>query len=361
MQQTIKKVLIFEGGGIGDVIMATPTLKGIKHFFSEAKIDIAVSSRTVDILFDRRGWNKVILLDRGIKSKNLTMSILRNLRLLFEFRRHKYDLVIDLQAVESYKSAILRYLFYKIIGSKLIAGRNTDGRGFYLTYKAAEALKGNTHEVERKLSIIKAMGGNYHNKDITISIEIKRLNYVNALLKESNLTENNIIFGINPCAFRPSRQWKHDKFIELARILSRNFKASIVIIGSNIDTELVKKILQDFKDIKAIGFTDLSLLDLAALISKFTVFITNDTGPMHIAAAVGTPTVAIFGPENYFRYGPYMDNKMKKIVAVHNVYCRPCVKFTCRNHLCMDQITVNHVLKSVESLMRKITNPEGIL
>ena len=79
------------------------------------------------------------------------MSILRNLRLLFECRRHKYDLVIDLQAIESYKSAIIRYLFYKIIGSKLIAGHNTDGRGFCLTYKAAEALKGNTHEVREKV------------------------------------------------------------------------------------------------------------------------------------------------------------------------------------------------------------------
>src|SRR3989304_6243213 len=131
----IKKILIFTGGGIGDVVMSLPALRSIGECFKGKEIDIAISSRVRDIVDNVIKWNDIIVWDKGLVKKTITRSMISNYDLLLYLRKRRYDLLIDIEAVETMQAAVKRFIFYKLINVKEIAGRNTDGRGFFLNYK----------------------------------------------------------------------------------------------------------------------------------------------------------------------------------------------------------------------------------
>jgi len=109
--------------------------------------------------------------------------------------------------------------------------------------------------------------------------------------------------------------------------------------------------LNDVEPILAIGFP---LGRLGALLERVQLFISNDTGPFHIADALNIPFVVIFGPENFYRYGPYNTKSKSRIVTGMKISCSPCLKYECRTHECMESITPDMVWEEVESLMKEI-------
>ena len=243
---------------------------------------------------------------------------------------------------------------FSAIGAKYRIGRDTDRRGFFYNLKVPEGSLSSSHEVERMLDIARTLGAKIRNKDLEIPLFTDDRNYVTEFFSQHHIREDDLVIGINPGAFRPSRKWDKKKFALVADGLSKKYQARIIITGGKRDIKLANNIsnLMIIKPIIVAGKT--TLKQLAVLIQKCKLFITNDSGPMHIAAAVKTPLIALFGP-GPLEYSPYGDGK-RHIVIKKEVDCSPCYKMKCRSHKCMERISAGEVLQAAEKQLDRFFN-----
>ena len=260
--------------------------------------------------------------------------------------------MIDLEAIETWKSSLLRYIFYTCVGAENKVGRDSDGKGFFLDVKVHDDLFGTVHEVDRKMLIASALGAEDNNTKQEFYISTDDRKFVNDWLLDSGIGDSRTIVAIHPGAFVPTRQWKSEGFIEVAKKLYQKYKAQIILTGGSNDNVVykIKSELNDVEPILAIGFP---LGRLGALLERVQLFISNDTGPFHISDALNIPLVVIFGPENPYRYGPYNTKSKSRIVTGMKISCSPCLKYECRTHECMESITSEMVWEEVKSLMEE--------
>ncbi len=351
-----KKILIMEAGGIGDIVMSTPTLRALREKFSDSEIALLTVPRTAQTINIKQYADRILYFKQEAFSKGPSKSIYKqifsNIQLLLALRKERFDMIIDLEAIESWKASLRRYIFYKGVGAKSKVGRNSDGKGFFLDIKVDDDLFGKVHEVDRKLLIARALGAATENTKQEFYISKEDRESINNWRMDSGIDDSRTIVAIQPGAFVPSRQWNSKGFVEIGRRLFQQYNAQIIITGGNNDNIAygINDALKDIKPILAIGFP---LSRLGALLERVHLFISNDTGPFHIADAINTPYVVLFGPENPYRYGPYDTRSESRIVTGMKVSCSPCLKYTCRTHECMESITTDMVWEGVVSLLRK--------
>lgn len=339
------------------MIMSTPALKAIHKKFSNSEITLLTVPRSAQALNNKRYANKILYFKQESFSKGparpIYNQVFSNLRLLWSLRKERFDMMIDLEAIETWKSSLLRYIFYICVGAGNKVGRNSDGKGFFLDVKVHDDLFGTVHEVDRKLLIARALGAKTNDTKQEFYISTEDREFINDWLLDSGIGDSRTIVAMQPGAFVPTRQWKSEGFIEVAKKSYQKYKAQIILTGGSNDNVVykIKDELNDVEPILAIGFP---LGRLGALLERVQLFISNDTGPFHIADALNIPFVVIFGPENSYRYGPYNTKSKSRIVTGMKISCSPCLKYECRTHECMESITPDMVWGEVESLMKEI-------
>jgi heptosyltransferase-2 len=172
------------------------------------------------------------------------------------------------------------------------------------------------------------------------------------VLKDLGIPEGKPLIGMNPGAtYGLAKCWYPDRFGEMGKRLSEKWQARVLLFGKEEERPIVHEILKHMgmKGIDLTGKT--GLLQLAALIERCTLLVTNDTGTMHVATAVGTPVVAIFGSTPPLTTGPWGDGH---VVVKRDVPCSPCWKRICpTDHQCMDLITVDEVEEAVDKQLRR--------
>jgi len=356
MPDNPNKILIMEAGGIGDMVMSTPALRAIREKFPDSEIVLLTVPRTAQAInishyADRSISFKQEAFSKG-PSKPIYKQIFSNLKLLLELRREKFDMAIDMEAIESWKASLLRCIFYMCIGTKSKVGRNSDGKGFFLDVKAEDDLFGKIHEVDRKLLIAEALGAETKNRKQEFYISEEDREFINKWMVDFGIDDNSTIVALQPGAFVPSRQWKTEGFVEIGKRLYQKYKAQIIITGGNNDS-IAYEINNDLRDVQPILAVGLPLSRLGALLERVHLFVSNDTGPFHIADAINTPYVVLFGPENPYRYGPYDTRSGSRIVTGMDITCSPCLKHTCKTHECMESISTDMVWDGVESLLKE--------
>lgn len=357
MHSEYKKILIMEAGGIGDMIMSTPALKAIRKKFSDSEITLLTVPRSAQALKNKRYADKILYFKQESFSKGPSRSICNqvfsNLRLLWSLRKESFDMVIDLEAIETWKASLLRYIFYICVGAENRVGRDSDGKGFFLDVKVRDDLFGEVHEVDRKLLIARALGAEAGDRKQEFYISQDDREFIHNWVLDSGIGNSRTVVAMQPGAFVPTRQWKSEGFIEVAKKLYQKYNAQIILTGGSSDNVVheIKDELDDVAPILAVGFP---LGRLGALLERVQLFISNDTGPFHIADALNIPYVVIFGPENFHRYGPYNTKSGSRIVTGIKITCSPCLKYECGTHECMESITSEMVWDEVESLMKEI-------
>jgi lipopolysaccharide heptosyltransferase II len=168
-----------------------------------------------------------------------------------------------------------------------------------------------------------------------------------ALLIRHDISEPRLLVAINPAAKWETKLWSNLKFAKLADTLIQQYGANVVFTGSSEDRARVQDIISAMEGKAANLAGETTLRTLAALYEKTGFLVSTDTGPMHIASAVGTPVVALFGPTAPWRTGPFGPDH--QIIRV-GTECSPCFKRQCRAIRCMEEISVEHVLDGVQKL-----------
>lgn len=323
-----KKILIMEAGGIGDMVMSTPVLKALRKKFAHSDITLLTVPRTAEALNIKHYADRILYFKQEAFSKGPSKSIYKqifsNIKLLLALRNEKFDMMIDLEAIETWKASLLRYIFYKSVGAKKKVGRDSNGKGFFLDTKVHDDLFGKVHEVDRKLLIAGALGAETKNTKQEFSISREDREFINNWLMDSGIDDNRTIVAIQPGSFVPSRQWKSKGFVEIGRRLYQKYKAQVIITGGTNDN-VAYEINDELKDIKPVPAIGLPLCRIGALLERVHLFISNDTGPFHIADVINTPYVVLFGPENPYRYGPYDTRSKSRIVTGMKVSDRKSV------------------------------------
>jgi heptosyltransferase-2 len=353
-----QKILILELGGIGDTAMSIPAVRAVLNTHRNAHITVLTVPRTRAIIesLKAEGTGNLDVMSTDVMEKgeaNGWGSLIKKMR------SERYDIAIDLSAVETFKAAVKRWLFFKALAVTKTFGRNTNGRGWGFSKKSDDVLTSDEHEVLRKINVVELLGIKAESSAPCLTVSERDKEYADGILAEWT---GGLIVGINPSAFRPSRTWSAGRFKEVARWLIEDMSAHVVITGGDKEKAVVESIAESLPDDQVKTVTGVSIMKFGAVIERMNIFITNDTGPMHIAAAVGVPIVALFGQTNLYRYHPYINDSQYSTIKKECSIC-PCTSFEdpmqeCRKHdceqkACMDSITLEEVKEAVEKLLSK--------
>lgn len=339
----VRKLLIRAVNWVGDAVMTTPAIGTIREHFPQAEITL-LANPLVAQLFSPHAWvDRVITFDRNGTHRGIR----GRLRLAATLRKEAFDAVVILP--NSFDSALVPWL----AGIPVRLGKNSDGRGFMLTGRYNPD-KDSTiiHEVGYYQNLVHHFGisGQIGEPRLFTSLE-EDLNTTGRLAAHG-MTAEDLVIGINPgAAYGSAKRWYPDRFAEVAKRLAEEWSARIVIFGGPEETEIAADIEQRLSGagLNLAGKT--SLRELMALIKRCNFFITNDSGPMHIAAAFGVPLVAIFGSTDHATTSPYTD---KAVVVRKDVACAPCKLRECpTDHQCMTAVTARDVMDAAHRLIER--------
>ncbi|MDR3274778.1 MAG: DUF374 domain-containing protein [Endomicrobium sp.] len=331
------KILIVQPSRIGDIIFSLPVLSALKKRYPNAKISWIVDDRCCEILEGNACLENIFIWNR----KQVSFKYYKDLRR--KLKNQKFDLSIDLHGLA--KSAV----FVKFASARFkIASSSTNGMKEFSWLFSKEIKSPETyHCVERHFEVAKYLDcADEINYPIAVS-ETDFKNVRKKLLKENVNIEN--IIGIHPGGGWISRRWHSYNFAMLARRLKTEIEADIVLVGGKeggtTERGLSEKIIAD----AGVQISDMTgkftLKELCAFIKICKIFVGNEAGPMHIATALGAQAVAILGPTNASRTGPYKGNT--KIIQ-HKFACQPCRNRDCKDTVCMCSVTVSEVFEEVK-------------
>ncbi|NLI83593.1 MAG: lipopolysaccharide heptosyltransferase II [Deltaproteobacteria bacterium] len=329
------RILVRSTNWIGDAVMTTPAMAALRAFFPAARITVAANPSVAELFSPHPSCDEVIVLDKQRAHQGL-QGLFRFSRIL---NRERFDLALLFQ--NALEAGILAWL----ARIPIRAGYSTDGRGFLLTHRvpvgrAERAM----HHTAYYLHMLKSLGIEGGNGRLCLTCTASERAWAQSVLGED------FWVAINPGAtYGSAKRWFPDRFARVASTLAGKTGAGILLVGGAteraIGAEIEKAV--NGRVLNLMGET--SVRQLMALLEKCRLLITNDSGPMHVAAALGIPLVALFGPTDHTTTSPLADNWR---LVRKPAECAPCLKRTCpTDHRCMEAIGPDDVLQAVKDLM----------
>jgi lipopolysaccharide heptosyltransferase I len=345
------KILIVKTSAIGDVIHTLPSLWSLRVHFPDAHITWLVEESAADLLSGHPALNRVLVACRKTWLEDLRAGRLyRALRGLLQFVRRvrdtRYDLVIDFQGL--IKSAVWVLLARGVRKVGFGPGMEHDEHSYLALNERIPAVDMDQHAIERSLLLLKGIGVPAGDIRYTLPVSPAQESEAVALLRAVGVGNADRLVAINPMARWTTKLWEPASFAALADRLERDGICAVFTGGPQDATALddIGRLMTTLTR-RLDGRT--SLNTLAAVYRRAQVVVTTDSGPMHLAAAVGTPVVALFGPTAPWRTGPYGQHH---IVLRANITCSPCFKKQCltteyEEQACMKRLTVDEVVRAV--------------
>lgn len=316
------------------MVLLTPALRALKSAYPEARLTLLLRPR-VAALMETHPYLDACIVDE--KKAGRWRSLLR---LVKHIRENAYDLAVVLHPT-SFRNALLPFL----ARIPVRIGTNSGGRGMLLTASCTDDT--NCHEVHRYLRVVKCLGICPTSDALEFWHTDRDRESVDTLLRTEGVAPNDPLLAVNLGTTWETKRWPPHRFAEVLQQIAGT--ARVVLIGSAAEVSLVSALPAALPVINLVGKT--TILELGALLEKCGACLTADSGPMHIAAAVGTPTVALFGPTDPTRHQPYGTGHR---VIEKPISCRPCYKRRCARrdvpHLCMVDIRVPEVLAAVRNM-----------
>ena len=337
----IKRILIRSTNWVGDAMLTTPAVRAVRKNFPDAQISILAKPWVAPIFYNNPYLDHVIQYD----SKGKHGGWLGKARLIMELRKYKFDAAILFQ--NAFEAALLACLAR--VPARL--GYDTDCRRLFLTHPVhLEPRLKQIHEIDYYLGILKAASLKPDGRELTLVVTEQERGRAEDILKSHGVTGQDKLIGINPGAtYGSAKRWFPERYAALCDKIYKFCGDRIVIFGGPGEESTGRHVADLVKKpcINLCGKTN--LLEAVALIERCRLFITNDSGLMHVAAAFGIPLIAIFGSTNPVTTGP--SSPRSRIVRVP-VSCSPCLKPECPDdHRCMERITVEMVFESANELL----------
>lgn len=338
VSQNIQSIAVIKLWAIGDSVVLLPTIKALREKYPNAQIDVFARKRNAAVFECAEDVNRIVLVEPG----NI-------FKLIGSLRKYKYSIdsepYLNLSALLSFWLAPNRIGFDHSVRSLLYTEKVKFSRNqrVMLSYVGMAAI----------------LGGKYtQNTLVKLKTSNEEIRKIDLFLKKNKAKPKSIGICVGVAESVKSREWSSSNFAELADKLIKKYHTKIIFIGSCRETEMIAAVIKkmEYKEqtINAAGQT--TLKEMFELISRCHVFISNDTGPMHVAAAQGCRTIGLFGPNTPVLWAPF---GKKNISIYKRKACSPCIRNEsglmpeCRfgkDNKCMKAITVSDVMIAVERI-----------
>ena len=353
-------ILVLKLGGIGDAVAATPALRAIRDTFPEAFIALMAEQPAIQLI-EKSPW-----IDRFIEYTDLYrcqglagLASARRLyafsRLAVDLRSRRWDVFVCLQSLWRFSATLKPRLFAWMSRAPVRAGLDTAGNGAFLSCRVPDERVDRKHYAARFLDVARAIGCEAGDLRAEVWIDEDDRRSARVLLKRHGVRPGDSLVAIHPGAnpdytFRTS--WPADRFAAVADAMARRGRR-VLITGAASDRPISRRVLERMRGsrgraVDLCGAT--SLRELAAVLERCDLVISNDTGPMHVAVAVGAPTVGIFGPGDWFGYGTYPEDVPFRMARTQ-VDCHPCHDWRCRTRECMRAVSPAQVMALAGQLL----------
>jgi len=346
MSLDYKKILLIKLRYIGDTINLLPAASNIKKQIPHAHLSVMIHTGAEDVLKHSKYIDQLICYDRKEMKYNKTLSakIKSNLDFFYSIRKEKYDLVIDFSGAD--RTALITMLS----GAKSRWGVNYGSPLSKISYNHLIAADINKmHIVDYQFSALQQIGFAIQDRNLIIDIPDSIRNDIEASFPFLNHKSFKAV--IHPGARRANRRWAPANFARIANLLKKYYSADIILVSAPEERELLDEVGKSI-DGDVIKLSHLSLIQLAAFTKKCDLYLGNDTGTSHLAAATGIKIVTLFGPQFPSLWAPYTD---QGATVFKNMDCvGPCNHIDCiyDENKCMTSITVDEVWEKINDLIK---------
>lgn len=337
----MRRVLVVRLRSIGDTVLATPSLIALKRFLPEAQVDVLLEDWVAPVLQGFKAVDNVVAVGKNKKSRLSTA---------IKVRRHKYDVVFNLHG------GTTATFFVVASGAKHRVGYKNYRYSFLYNHLLSSPSdfwqQEKTHSAEQQLALLGFVGVSVEDKPkgFLAVTEIARSSIELKLRKSQIQNPKSQIALLHPATAFETKQWAAENFARVAGFLHEKGLQPVAVAAKH-----ERGVLQKLRQISAVPiltFDDLTLPEITALASKAKIFVGNDSGIAHIAAAVETPTVVVFGSSNIHHWRPWT-NAPNEIVY-EEMPCQPCAGYFCREFgepECIKKVSVENVLEAINKIL----------
>lgn len=332
-QQAVNRILIRGTNWIGDAVMSEPALSSIRQAFPNAEITLLVKPAVAELLQQHPAIDRMLVYEHRGRHARLS----GKWALGSELRRGRFDVAILFQ--NAFEAAVLAFL----AGIPRRYGYGTDGRGLLLSDSIPvpdrTAL---AHQTQYYLDLLRPLGITPLPAAPRLFVSEAEEHAMRQRLADAGIEAAEGLIGINPgSTYGSAKRWLPARFAEATDRVVDQFGGRIVIVGATGEEGLGQAIAEKMRTKPLVLSGRTSIRELMAVIKRCRLFVTNDTGPMHIAAAFGVPVVAVFGPTDFRTTSPF---GVTHQIVRQPVECSPCLLRECPiDHRCMTGVTVEHV------------------
>jgi heptosyltransferase II len=332
MNLKTKNILIIKPGAMGDLLHLTPTIRGLRKRFPETRIDILVGNKaSIDLFRYHPDINEVLVYDRNGEHRSFSAL----LSLWKKIRSRSYDLVINFQR----SNLKTWFLTSAALPCRILVYHKTR--------------KNVIHAVMDHLKTVEPLGISPDGNKLDLYLSADDRQHATALFESHDLNMRPVV-AINPGASHPVNRWSTAQFAALVDRVSNELNAAVIIVGGGGDTPMAQDIDRLSTSHPLLLTGTRTLLQLGAVLEKSALLVSGDTGPMHMATAVRTPVIALFGAADPERTGP--TGSGNRILRAAGLDCVPCRSRKCSNchHMeCMERITVEDVFETVREMLEQ--------
>lgn len=367
------RILVVKLATIGDLLLATPALRALRASYPQATIDLLVTPSSAGVLDEWDVINRVIVLDKYVfdQPKQLLTkptNLLKLRPLLHELRAGHYDAVLLMHHLTLFFGRRKHQALMLATGAKYLVGLD-NGHGWFLNVRVPDQGFGAMHEAEYCLAIAAAVGGTTSGKGLTMPLKAEHRARARQLLSDDAPVGQaaHPIIAMHPGSggYSTARRWSPERFAQLADTLYRDVGGQLLLVGGPEEAELHAQIIGMLRSgVPARSLAGKGNIQVtAAVLELADLFVGNDAGPMHLAAAVGTPTVAIFGLSNSDAWGPYTGGhpERKALVVKLDLPCMPCFYHGhelgtpegCATRDCLANLGIDPVAVAARRLLRE--------
>ncbi|HOD12663.1 MAG TPA: glycosyltransferase family 9 protein [Candidatus Omnitrophota bacterium] len=352
-----QRILIVNIFGIGDVLFATPLARNIKLALPQARIDFVCNKRAEAVVKTNKDIQNVYVYERddlvGMWKADKKQCVCSVWDLFRTVKNTRYDAMIDLSLSPQ------AGFFALMAGIRERIGFDYRGRGFWLTQKIKLAGYEGKPVADFYLDLLEKMGIRVQERKLLLDVQAEDHAWAENFLRAQGVNSRDTLVACIPGGGASwgkaagYKRWPAQRYAKLADKIIEKSHAKIILIGDALEEILCEEVMQQMVSpcIKVLGKT--SLGQFAALLSRCRLAIVNDGGPLHVAVAVGVPTVSIFGPVDEKVYGPYPSQGHHTVTA--SVLCRPCYRrfrvAECSHRQCIKRISVDDVLSRIGEII----------
>lgn len=343
-EKMLIKILIIDLDNVGDVVMASFLPRALKEMYRDSYIGVLVKEYSQDVIRYNPFINEIILFNPPWLGDLLDnrFTWFETAALIKKINAARFDLAIVINS--DWRKAILT----KLAKIPKRIGMDQKKAGYFLTETVNFEDDPQKHTVEYNIDLLRILGAKEVKDDLEVFVDENTRQWADNMLESQDVNKGNIVIGIHPGAGDPAKVWPREYFIKLINRLLEDKRIKILITESKGDA-IADSIIAAIDNDRVKIAKNISILKMAALFKRCACVVSGDTGPMHLAVAVDTKVVAIFGPTNHGRYGPYGKGH---VVVKKELSCSPCGDGSdCAKLDCLKNITVDEVFAGLKTLV----------